>query len=72
MGGGYENDTYYNKFILDNSNVRLTNSIDIPTNSIDISLPGLKLFSQCPSGLPCDPVTQPPNNNLLQWETPYA
>ena len=49
-----------------------TNNTVLEDNPIDISLPGLKLFSQCPSGLPCDPITQPPTNNLLQWETPYA
>jgi hypothetical protein len=49
-----------------------TNNTVLEDDAIGISLPGLKLFAQCPSGLPCDPVTQPPNNNLLQWNTPYA
>ena len=49
-----------------------TNNTVLEDNLIDMSLPGLKLFAQCPSGLPCDPITQPPNNNLLQWKTPYA
>jgi hypothetical protein len=49
-----------------------TNGTVLEADSIDISFPGLKLFAQCPSGLPCDPVTRPPNNNLLQWKTPYA
>ena len=49
-----------------------TNNTVLEDNSIDISLPGLNLFAQCPSGLPCDPITRPPNNNLLQWNTPYA
>ncbi len=41
-------------------------------NAIDMSFPGLKLLAQCPPGLPCDPITRPPNSNLLQWQTPYA
>jgi hypothetical protein len=49
-----------------------TNGTVLEADSIDISFPGLKLLAQCPSGLPCDPVTKPPNNNLLQWKTPYA
>ena len=49
-----------------------TNNTVLEANSIDISFPGLKLFAQCPSGLPCDPITKPPNNNLVQWKTPYA
>lgn len=49
-----------------------TNNTVLEDISLDVTLPGLKLFAQCPSGLPCDPVTQPPNNNLLQWNTPYA
>lgn len=49
-----------------------TNNIVLEDISIDLSLPGISLFAQCPPGLPCDPITQPPNNNLLQWKTPYA
>lgn len=49
-----------------------TNGTVLEADSIDISFPGLKLFAQCPPGLPCDPITKPPNNNLLQWKTPYA
>jgi len=49
-----------------------TNNTVLESNSIDISFPGLKLFAQCPPGLPCDPITKPPNNNLIQWKTPYA
>jgi hypothetical protein len=49
-----------------------TNGTVLEADSLDISFPGLKLLAQCPSGLPCDPVTRPPNNNLLQWKTPYA
>lgn len=49
-----------------------TNNMILEANWIDISLPALKLFAQCPSGLPCDPVTKPPSNNLVEWSTPYA
>ena len=49
-----------------------TNGTVLEADSLDIIFPGLKLLAQCPSGLPCDPVTRPPNNNLLQWKTPYA
>jgi hypothetical protein len=49
-----------------------TNNTVLEADAIDISFPGLKLFAQCPPGLPCDPVTQPPSNNLVQWKTPYA
>ena len=49
-----------------------TNGTVLEADAIAISFPGLKLFAQCPSGLPCDPVTRPPNSNLLQWKTPYA
>lgn len=49
-----------------------TNGTVLESDSIDITLPGLKLFAQCPPGLPCNAVTLPPKNNLLQWKTPYA
>jgi hypothetical protein len=49
-----------------------TNGTVLEADAIDISFPGLKLFAQCPPGLPCDPVTRPPNNNLFEWSTPYA
>ena len=49
-----------------------TNNMILEADSINISLPGLNLFGQCPSGLPCDPITKPPTNNLLQWKSPYA
>lgn len=49
-----------------------TNNMIIESNAIDISFPNIRLFSQCPPGLPCDPVTKPPRDNLLQWNTPYA
>jgi hypothetical protein len=49
-----------------------TNNMVLEANQIDTSLPGLKLFARCPPGLPCDPITVPPQNNLVQWNTPYA
>lgn len=49
-----------------------TNNTVLDTDSIDISFPGLKLIARCPPGLPCDPITKAPSNNLLQWSTPYA
>lgn len=49
-----------------------TNNMIIEDNTINISFPNIRLFSQCPPGLPCDPVTKPPRDNLLQWKTPYA
>lgn len=49
-----------------------TNNMVLEANSINISFPGLKLFAQCPPGLPCDPITKPPDNNMVQWKTPYA
>jgi len=49
-----------------------TNNMVTEANSIQMSFPAIKLFSECPPGLPCDPVTKPPSNNLVQWSTPYA
>jgi hypothetical protein len=49
-----------------------TNNTVLEANDINTSLPALKLFAQCPPGLPCDPITKKPSNNLLQWSTPYA
>ena len=49
-----------------------TNNMVIESNTINMSFPNISLFSQCPPGLPCDPVTKPPRDNLLQWKTPYA
>jgi hypothetical protein len=49
-----------------------TNNSVLESNAIDVSLPGLKLFAQCPPGLPCDTITKPPSNNLFEWKTPYA
>ena len=44
----------------------------IETPSFDITLPKLSLFNKCPPGLPCNPVTSPPSNNLFQWKSRYA
>jgi hypothetical protein len=49
-----------------------TTNMVIESNIFDISFPNLRLFGQCPPGLPCDPVSKPPRSNLLQWNTPYA
>jgi len=49
-----------------------TNNMVLEADSVSISLPGLNLFGRCPPGLPCDSITKPPSNNLLQWKTPYA
>ncbi len=49
-----------------------TNGVVLEDNKIDLSFPGIKIFAQCPSGLPCDAITSPPPDNLLQWSTPYA
>lgn len=49
-----------------------TNNTVLEANKISMSLPNIRLLAQCPSGLPCDPITKPPSNNLLEWESPYA
>lgn len=49
-----------------------TNNTVLEANKISMSLPNIKLLAQCPSGLPCNPITKPPGNNLLEWDTPYA
>lgn len=49
-----------------------TNGTVLEADIIAISLPGLNLFADCLPGLPCDPITRPPNSNLMQWKTPYA
>jgi len=49
-----------------------TNGMVLEANIIPISFPGLNLFAKCPPGLPCDTITQPPNNKLMKWKTPYA
>jgi hypothetical protein len=49
-----------------------TNNNILEDNKINMSLPGINLFAKCPPGLPCDNITKPPSNNLLQWKTNYA
>jgi hypothetical protein len=49
-----------------------TNNILIETSPMDFSFLNLSVFKKCPSGLPCEPVTSPPSNKLLQWKSPYA
>lgn len=50
-----------------------TNNVVFEDNQIYVSfpMPTIKLFGQCPPGFPCDPVTKPPKNNLMAWESPY-
>jgi len=49
-----------------------TNNVILEDNPLSFSLPNLSFLAQCPSGFPCDTVTTPPANNLVQWSTPYA
>ena len=59
-----------------------TNQVILEDHPINVYLPnlstisqyfkGINLFAQCPPGLPCDPVTKPPQDNLLRWGSPYA
>lgn len=49
-----------------------TNNTVLEANAISMSLPNIRLLAQCPPGLPCDAITKPPGNNLLEWESPYA
>lgn len=49
-----------------------TNGTVVEANSLDMSFPTISLFTACPPGLPCKPITKPPCDNLLQWSTPYA
>jgi hypothetical protein len=49
-----------------------TNNTVLESKALNMSFPGLKLTAQCPPGLPCNTITQPPSNNLVQWKTPYA
>jgi hypothetical protein len=48
-----------------------TNNNIIESNDIDMSFPFSHFFSQCPPGLPCDPIKKPPSQ-FLKWNTPYA
>ncbi len=49
-----------------------TNGKILEDNTMDISFPTINIFAVCPPGLPCDPITKPPPNNMYQWSTPYA
>lgn len=49
-----------------------TNNMILEANPINLSLPKIEWLAACPSGLPCDPVTKPPKNNLVEWNSPYA
>jgi hypothetical protein len=49
-----------------------TNNEILEDNSIIMSLPTINLFAECPPGLPCDTITVPPKNKMLEWKTPYA
>ena len=50
-----------------------TNNVVIEDHDLYVSFPTptIKLFSECPPGFPCNPVSRPPKNNLLAWESPY-
>ncbi len=49
-----------------------TNGNIIENQTIELIKPIGSLLTKCPPGLPCDPITRPPSNKLLQWSTPYA
>jgi hypothetical protein len=49
-----------------------TNNDILDDNPIITSFPTLTLAAVCPSGLPCDNITRPPTNGMLEWSTPYA
>jgi len=49
-----------------------TNKLVLEANPFNTSLPMISLLAECPSGLPCKPVTRPPVNQILKWSTPYA
>jgi hypothetical protein len=48
-----------------------TNNMVIDVDTIQSLFPSISVFGQCLPGLPCEPITKP-NNNLLEWNTPYA
>lgn len=56
------------------AHVDSTNSVveDNPMMVTLPSLPSINIFSQCPPGLPCEPITKPPKNSFYQWESHYA
>jgi hypothetical protein len=49
-----------------------TNKVVLEANPFNTSLPMISLLAECPPGLPCKPVTQPPVNQILKWSTPFA
>lgn len=49
-----------------------TNGMVVEDHKINMSLPIVQLFGECPPGFPCDPVTKPPKNNTVEWISPYA
>jgi len=49
-----------------------TKQLVLEADPLHTGLPAVSLFAQCPPGLPCNTVTQPPVNQMLQWSTPYA
>lgn len=56
------------------SHVDTTQSVveDNPIMMTLPSFPSISIFSQCPPGLPCDPITKPPKNPFYEWNSPYA
>ena len=49
-----------------------SNNHVLEDNQIISLLPNMKFAAECLPGLPCDPVTKPPQNKMLKWNTPYA
>jgi hypothetical protein len=51
-----------------------TNNMIPEDHTINVLFPKFTMpyFSTCPPGLPCEPITRPPDNNLLRWNTPYV
>lgn len=49
-----------------------TNKMVIDVSTFKKSFPSISLLAQCPPGMPCNTVTQPPINQKFNWSTPYA
>jgi hypothetical protein len=49
-----------------------TNGVVVEEQTFSMKGPSLIDLPTCLPGLPCDPVTHPPDNNLMEWESPYA
>ena len=49
-----------------------TNKMVVDVSIFNKSLPSVSLLAQCPPGMPCNTVTQPPINQKFTWSTPYA